>query len=60
MIMPIRKIITSDGALSGISRESSDAFTDALRTMKNTKSTFAAKAERRLASPIDPDSCKIT
>ena len=58
--MPIRKIIANDDAVSGVSRENSDAFTDVLRSMKNAKSSFAAKAERRLAAPIDPDSCKIT
>jgi hypothetical protein len=56
--MPIRKTIAIDDAMSGRTPEANDAFTDALRSMKNTKSTFAAKAERRLAS-IDPDSCKI-
>lgn len=57
--MPIRKTIAIDDALSGKTRDSSDAFTDALRSMRNTNSTFAAKAERRLAAPVDPDSCKI-
>jgi hypothetical protein len=57
--MPIRKSIDRDMAAPSRDSNNDDAFADVLRGMKNTRSAFAAKAERRL-EPIDPDSCKIT